>query len=467
LSWLISFVRDRESYHPQIMDTKACSACALAKRRCGKQRPHCLRCAKRGVECRYPPTKPARFVRCDGESALAISQNTLPHSVAQSPAFSRDGPQFFAGAPHVTALPPGEPQCIAVSQGESQCSPFSSGLFSLFNERTPYAAIDPLRASIEPSKDQPRPIWVDSWAVDRFPQAERNTYTALDLKRTLGKIMRWLTQWIEEGSNPIIHSQLYKNRFPRSIRDAFAAVSCYAQKKASNEQIIFRIIEEQAKQLLADHGVAMGDAMGASQAGPGASSTNADPLEHLARVQALLIYQLLGLYDGDIRLRHLAESSFPILNSWMHQMLESASSATCLGSAVISANHDPWAFSSSLTDAAHWENLLWYSWIYAESLRRTWLVASGIQGIFLVIQRELPIPCQGAMMFTTRQGIWEARSSMAWERLCSGDVKLTRIAEADQLFTEAPKEVNDFSKVILEIVFGAEKMERWGVSADD
>lgn len=43
---------------------------------------------------------------------------------------------------------------------------------------------------------------------------------------------------------------------------------------------------------------------------PGNASTNPatlDSLDHLARVQALLIYQLIGLDDCNVRLRHLAE----------------------------------------------------------------------------------------------------------------------------------------------------------------
>jgi hypothetical protein len=38
-----------------------------------------------------------------------------------------------------------------------------------------------------------------------------------------------------------------------------------------------------------------------------------------------------------------------------------------------------------------------------------------------------------------------------------------QMAEADRLFTEAAaEEVNEFTKAVLEINFGRERMERWG-----
>jgi hypothetical protein len=110
------------------------------------------------------------------------------------------------------------------------------------------------------------------------------------------------------------------------------------------------------------------------------------------------------------------------------------------------------------------QNLLWYSWILAESTRRTWLVASGIQGIYRIIQQE-PFSCMGGVMFTSRKGFWEAPSALIWEKRCAEVYAgLTRIPEADELLTKVPpEELNEFAKVVLEMSFGVEQMERWGI----
>lgn len=71
-------------------------------------------------------------------------------------------------------------------------------------------------------------------------------------------------------------------------------------------------------------------------------------------------------------------------------------------------------------------------------------------------------------MFSTRKEVWEASSAVAWEKLCSEvHVGLMQMADAERLFGEVnPKEVNEFTKVLLEVCFGRERMERWGVMGD-
>jgi hypothetical protein len=67
------------------------------------------------------------------------------------------------------------------------------------------------------------------------------------------------------------------------------------------------------------------------------------------------------------------------------------------------------------------------------------------------------------MMFTTRQGVWEAQSALAWEKLCSEvNVGLMQVAVAEKLFTEvAPDDVDEFTNLILQAIFGEERTERW------
>jgi len=395
--------------------------------------PHCLRCRRRGTECTYPPTKPTCFVLCGGDDTFPVEHDIFPSSTLQSSTYS---PGLQTGGVDYSRL----------SLGLDL-----PGLSSDLVDNRPYSS------------------WFTSpetWKIDRFLQVEYNSFTIIGLKRLTIKIHRWLTEWVEKGSNPFIHSRLYRTRFPRCVQDAYTALSCYLHKTASNEQTIFRVIEDRAKQLLAENSIPSADSL---LENINSSSVTLDSLEHIARVQALLVYQVLCLYDGDIRLRHIAESHIPVLNSWMEQMVEHASHAVCLGGSVISSAHEQTTVGSSLSDIAHCGNLLWYSWILAESIRRTWLVASGIQGAYLVIQQGRAIPCQGGMMFTTRQGVWEAQSARAWEKLCSEvNVGLMQVAETDKLFIEvAPEDVDDFTVLILQATFGEERMERWGIQIQD
>lgn len=111
------------------------------------------------------------------------------------------------------------------------------------------------------------------------------------------------------------------------------ALSCYLKKTTSNEQVVTHIIEDRATQLLQDYAVPAAESR---QEHDGMVTNALDILEQIARVQALLIYQFLGLYDGDIRMRYLAESLIPELYSWVQQLLDQYSQTTCLGSTLIS-----------------------------------------------------------------------------------------------------------------------------------
>ena len=411
------------------METKACRACAIAKRRCGKQTPHCLRCKTRGIKCTYPPTKPGSFVLCR-EDTTPVECEAFPEKTLQFPAHPSQYLQ--AGGVGDARLSLGLGLDFSGLSSILIDEQFASGWF----------------ASSE------------NWQVGFPATADQSSISVPDLKHFIKRIFRWLEEWVEKGCNSFIHTRLYRARFPRCVQDAYAALSCYFHRTASNEQIALRIIEDRAKNLVAEYDITSGSSNNST------ASTTLDPLEHVARVQALLIYQIIGLYDGDIRLRHLSETYLPVLNKWMQEMALHASQTTALGG-YLSAQEKTIDSQGSAYDSQR-ENLLWYSWILAESIRRTWVVGSGIQVVFMALQQKQVDSCQGGMMITTRQGIWEAQSSAAWEKLClEVHVGLMQMVEVERLFTEfAPSEVNEFTKVALEVVFGRDKMERWGVQTE-
>ncbi|KAF1844425.1 uncharacterized protein K460DRAFT_288156 [Cucurbitaria berberidis CBS 394.84] len=382
------------------MESKACSSCARARRRCGRQRPDCARCRTRGISCHYPPSKPPRFIPLvdDAPGTVAVKR-----------------PSFELLIPSL-AVPPS----------------LENGWF----------------ASPE------------SWTIDAPPSdlvlATTNRISSVDLDRLLKTVLGWLVQWVEEGSNPFIYRELYRHRFPQCIQDAYLSLSSYLHSTASNKQMIFRIIEHRVLQLVAQGVPSQGLASG----GGSDDTATFDALEHLARVQSLLVYQCIGLYDGNIRLRHLAEQHIPVLESWLFQLVSQASQTTCSGESLISAPSEQIAAPTSIPC----DNLLWYSWILAESTRRTWLITSGIQGLYKLI-RDGTASCMGGTIFTSRRGFWEAPSALAWEKQCCElYTGLVRLTEVDKMFAMVPRaEINDFAKVILECTFGLEQTERWGV----
>ncbi|RAO68462.1 uncharacterized protein BHQ10_004474 [Talaromyces amestolkiae] len=165
----------------------------------------------------------------------------------------------------------------------------------------------------------------------------------------------------------------------------------------------------------------------------------------------------MGLFDGDIRLRHFTESQMPILEQWVDAMIDHSNQ-------IMSTTTEGQLYSRlNVPNVNDRENLNWHCWIVAESTQRTWMMAAGIQAVYSVMQLGRVPQCTGSMVITTGLGIWEASSAETWSRLClETRLGILRMSEAERLFVEAaPEEVDDYMKVFLEATFGKDRMERW------
>ncbi|OKL62350.1 hypothetical protein UA08_02594 [Talaromyces atroroseus] len=395
------------------MEQRACKSCARAKRRCDKQGPQCSRCRRRGIQCTYPTAKRTAFVLCKEDTTSSSS----------------------SGHHHV---------------------------HDVFG----HEVIGDSANKLSQNETQPVSDWLDSSSLDTWnlgflslPVSPRSVPSE-QLVRYVAMLREWLTQWVEQGSNPFIHAFLYRTYMPPCVQDAYTAFSSYHHKKLSNEQMIFRIIEDRAKQLIASEGIPA----------PKASNFNLNSLEHLARVQSLIVYQIIGLFDGDIRLRHFAESQIPMLDNWVQAMVaHAAEMVSSSGGTNLCSREQLQQYIGTDLDITSHENLDWYSWILSESIQRTWMIASGIHAIYLMMQQSVSRPCLGYTVFSTRPGIWEAPSAVTWSKVClERNTGLVQMADADRLFSEAaPEDVNEFTKVFLQATFGAERMERWITHAKD
>jgi hypothetical protein len=303
---------------------------------------------------------------------------------------------------------------------------------------------------------------MDTWEVRSPTPDQILPVNMIDLKEQTTTMFRWFSQWIDGGNCPFIHSELYRSRFPKFLQEVYVILSSYIHRTPSNERIIFRIVEEHAVKLVREQSCVY-----QASAEPSVDEKihpPLDALENLARVHALLIHQMIGLYDGDIRLRHVAEQHIPVLESWMHQMLLHIQQMVFLGAPLIVPSHvaDP-VLGHTLSSALLPQNALWHTWILAESIRRTWIVASGLQVAYMTAKEGRLMACQGGMMFTTRKGVWEAKSAAEWEKICSEvNVGLVQMTDVNKIMARvSPDEVNDFAKGVIGITCGKESMRIW------
>ncbi|KAK4233933.1 hypothetical protein C8A03DRAFT_38320 [Achaetomium macrosporum] len=118
----------------------------------------------------------------------------------------------------------------------------------------------------------------------------------------------WPRRWVLEATTPFIHPLLYAGSrravpaypvYRRPSRDAFAVSAAYTAKNAANGDMMMQLVESKTNALLYSP-----------------EQSNWSIMWQLAALQALLIYQMIRLFDGEIRQRVLVEAVEPVQAAW-------------------------------------------------------------------------------------------------------------------------------------------------------
>jgi hypothetical protein len=187
-------------------------------------------------------------------------------------------------------------------------------------------------------------------------------------------------KWVKEGKAPFIHPQLYASNMPRSLQDAYAACAIYSTKTEQNASVAFAVIESRANELICD---------------TKSASTIWTPLELLAAVQSLLVFQMIRLFDGDIRQRTLAEEAEPTLDKWTQELRDRTEQEIL----------------TTTANAASWR-----AWLFAESVRRTIVMSYMLKGTYSLVKYGHCTMGAAitALSFTAQRALWAASSTFEW-----------------------------------------------------
>lgn len=325
-----------------------------------------------------------------------------------------------------------------------------SGQVYFFN-----AHISSLSASGPPSK-----LWFmspETWKIEN--SSIRALPIPVPVFRTfIQRLQHWLVQWIHDGQCPFIHRQLYADGFfPPSMQDAFSAISIHQSCNSRNQDLIARIIQDRADLLIKNAGIE-DDGDGLMPIAAPALNTS----QHLARVQALLIYQILRLFDKGVWQQAHAEEAMPTLLSWCQQMWDSAMldsiSTSQASSSLLSENFE------QQRDVGNGDSTprLWRLWILSESIRRTWLIVMITISAYRTM-KDGWCECAGGVMFTVRRSLWLASSSSQWETLCRTRDPLFLSCMGSRAMLEScdPTDVDEFGFSLFALIWGPEWVESW------
>jgi hypothetical protein len=398
----------------------ACIACNKSKRKCNRQLPACQLCRKKRIRCTY--ALPSVLV-----SSIAPMQSTASDQPASR------------GAPPT-------PSYSSSVQYESASPSY------------PAAAAPQSTTELRPDADSRWFLSPCSWEIDHVSISDDNhvTYPDSGLTAFLDCMRTWLDDWTTENHCPLIHSRIWGVDLPGPLQYAHAAWLTYrAAKTTPAKKIALNLCTKWAKNLVQEQSIY--------------DTLNGDPIDllsHLARTQALLIFQVICLFDGHVRARVEAENLSHTLTRWSVELLHKASMESITPYSPgpdEQLNHPQIKYLySDDTIAADWK-----AWILSESIRRTWIVATLTEAAFLIMKQDFAI-CPGSIAFSGRQGLWDAPSPQAWLAcsqkassvktpvFCRGLVRL--------LDEGLPTDTDDFVKALLIYGSGKEQVDDWGAS---
>lgn len=404
----------------------ACVACTRAKRKCTKEAPECSRCADRGIPCRYPAPRV-----------------TPPYELI----FSKDG---AVSKINTTVR---ESNHSAEDDTPSQTQP-----------------TNPKRCPTDGS----RPWFLSpaSWTVEHpYTLPQRLSFSEESLDYYINQLRIWLKTWTSEGHCPLFHGRLHVgNELPDNVQDAYTALAAYQNKTEHTGALVMRIVNRRAQKLVEDQPPVVDDL----------DVLLHDTATHLARTQSLLIYKVIQLFDGDIRSRDQAEGHIDILGMWARQLWQSAILDVSSDNSLALSQQETELAGNRLGDAVSPSDSIdkqlrtdgsitatWKAWLFAESIRRTYLAATLTEAVYRMI-RQGWAPCPGGITFTGGKGLWNAQSPHAW--LTEGrSISLSRIRclDGERLFSESmPSEVDEFTHVVLVVSYGLDRFQQWAAEKE-
>ncbi|KAK4149662.1 hypothetical protein C8A00DRAFT_46765 [Chaetomidium leptoderma] len=426
-------------------ERRACVQCTTGKRKCGKEAPSCVRCCEKGIVCKYLPRpnniRPGRAdtgsqqgnENGDNETALARS-SVLPSSSVPKATFG----SHFASTP---------------TDQSCNCRWFLSA---------------------------------DSWTVQYGCLEDRGSAPVSEqtLPYFISKLKAWAAAWVRDGHSPLMHKRLYGIWVPDCIQDCLTSLAAYnaASPSSGGKATALRIIDDRVNRLVQSQPQHDNDYDCEVDGGGIPSSILLLPTRtHLARTQALFVYQLIRLFDGDIRARAQAERHTDTLLTWARQMVESArldcasaeflfppdddddplSPTPSVHNSNNNSNNNPFSLPPAPTPPPS----LWQAWIHAESVRRIYTAAISMLSVYDTLRQGWSV-CPGMIAFTAQSGLWDAGSGYAWLETLRGDGGrkrrgVTTVVVDEILQDAAPEEVDQFAVAMLEISFGIESVEKW------
>lgn len=279
------------------------------------------------------------------------------------------------------------------------------------------------------------PVHIDPNPLQPAP-SDRNLQDRVEF---VAKRLRLLPRTFAEQDQTIfIHRVQFQRRLSPLLQDAMSMCALYCLKCDANQTLVLNTLQQKCLSLVATFDI-----------------LQAAPMEVLAALQSLLMYQVIRLFDGDIRLRAQAEADEPITLLWASHLR----TQMCNSSRAISFG--PPFSETQVTDASF--ESPWVSWLDDESIRRTVIVTHMLSGIYNFLKTGFDKPVDVRVYFTAQAALWDAQSDVSWSIAYAEKERLEmKVTQWEEEVTKAkPADLEELAVLIMAMLWGLHSTQMW------
>jgi hypothetical protein len=215
-------------------------------------------------------------------------------------------------------------------------------------------------------------------SVDSFSFPERTVIKPEQINFCVGQFQNLIPQLVQQNRSPFIHCNSYQNMPPAVYQDLLGVCAMYSQKNILNQGVIFSMLDNQVFNLVKSYN-------------PSSWSTQ----DYLVGIQALIMYQIIRFFDGDIRQRANAEKHSGTLEAWTIHLNSEGN------------NYDRNDYDSEFQ-----------RWVFVESTRRTVIMSIMVQAMYSLskdgycssvpLMATLPMSMDGTLWNASEEDWWQA-----------------------------------------------------------
>ncbi|OKL61678.1 hypothetical protein UA08_02987 [Talaromyces atroroseus] len=239
-------------------------------------------------------------------------------------------------------------------------------------------------------------------------------------KWVIERLKDYPREFVRRTETPFIHrNTCLNNTGAEVLRGAFGICAACVCMNATNQPMLFEALNAELAKLLQ----------------PGTSSSLR---EDLAKMQAIVLYQLIRLFHGDIKQRALVEQQQEHISASMLHLLRRANVELSVAQPT------------------------WETWIFSESTRRTVMVAFMIYAVYSIFKHEIcpELPTLSILPVSTKQEFWTSEITYL---LHTSQEKIVKYSEFTSLWLLSPSRMlHSFEKLILVACKGIEPLEALG-----